>query len=502
MPSPLGCSFDGRMRLRQKKKRQSKRRKPVPSAEWLREKNQPPRGYRPHPERWQVSDWEQIFGQCAGEEDDLLFKCESVHVTKEEEIFFGALFKNYKSSKIVYKTRDYKDRKRREFRAGTTSDFTATHDHLHDILAEAERRKLVLPADSSADTGRAVVTRDSPSSEEDVSAEVLGRPSDLPAPKAQVPSEEARRPLGHRGRHAATAKVPTMERCLPTEQVPFDDSPSGQSRAFGAGAVEGVAFGSTDFGSSAFGADAPGASCSGRRQGGGDTCAFGTNAFGDSSTGRGGGSGVGVRYTNRCALRAGGTTTPVALQLRDDVATNAQREIEELRARVETEINSKRAQTRILAKKLVRQTRTLEKSETARKADKELLGRLQSQCDELRAQRAKAELQLAEVEDHNRRAIDRTREELVSRVDRCLRGYARWEIAARERMTLREMEIRAAALMSGDSRRRRRVAKRLESFLSRSRDAIANLEAEFQVCVGGVLRCTVCPPSDLRVEHL
>ncbi|OAE21012.1 hypothetical protein AXG93_2024s1250 [Marchantia polymorpha subsp. ruderalis] len=119
-----------------------------------------------------------------------------------------------------------------------------------------------------------------------------------------------------------------------------------------------------------------------------------------------------------------------------------------------------------------------ELSEAARKADEELLGRLQSQCDELRAQRAEAELQLAEVEGHNRRATDRTREELVSRVDRCLRGYARWEIAVRERMTLREMEIRATALMSGDSRSRRRVAKRLESFLSRSRDAIANLEAE------------------------
>lgn len=45
-------------------------------------------------------------------------------------------------------------------------------------------------------------------------------------------------------------------------------------------------------------------------------------------------------------------------------------------------------------------------------------------------------------------------------------------------MTLREMEIRAAALMSGDNRSRRRVAKRLKSFLSRSRDAIAHLEAE------------------------
>ncbi|OAE31911.1 hypothetical protein AXG93_1776s1000 [Marchantia polymorpha subsp. ruderalis] len=34
-------------------------------------------------------------------------------VTKEEEISFGALFKNCKSSKNGYKTRDYKDRKRR-----------------------------------------------------------------------------------------------------------------------------------------------------------------------------------------------------------------------------------------------------------------------------------------------------------------------------------------------------------------------------------------------------
>ncbi|OAE24731.1 hypothetical protein AXG93_2016s1360 [Marchantia polymorpha subsp. ruderalis] len=32
--------------------------------------------------------------------------------------------------------------------------------------------------------------------------------------------------------------------------------------------------------------------------------------------------------------------------------------------------------------------------------------------------------------------------------------------------------------MSGDSRSRRRVAKRLDAFLVRSRDAIANLEAE------------------------
>ncbi|OAE22087.1 hypothetical protein AXG93_3084s1030 [Marchantia polymorpha subsp. ruderalis] len=45
-------------------------------------------------------------------------------------------------------------------------------------------------------------------------------------------------------------------------------------------------------------------------------------------------------------------------------------------------------------------------------------------------------------------------------------------------MTLRELEMRATALMAGDGRSRRRMAKRLESFLSKSRDAIANLEAE------------------------
>ncbi|OAE35644.1 hypothetical protein AXG93_1616s1050 [Marchantia polymorpha subsp. ruderalis] len=82
-------------------------------SEWLRERNQPPRGFRPHPEKWQVSDWEQLLGSCAGEEGHLPFECESVQVTKEEEISFGAIFKNSKSSKNVYKTCDYKDRLRR-----------------------------------------------------------------------------------------------------------------------------------------------------------------------------------------------------------------------------------------------------------------------------------------------------------------------------------------------------------------------------------------------------
>ncbi|OAE18850.1 hypothetical protein AXG93_2869s1000 [Marchantia polymorpha subsp. ruderalis] len=166
------------------------------------------------------------------------------------------------------------------------------------------------------------------------------------------------------------------------------------------------------------------------------------------------------------------------LQLCDDKAAEAQREFEKQREKIKAELISKRAQNCILAEELVRQTRLLEQCQIACQADEELLRRLQSQFDELRAQRAKAELQLVEFEGDNRRTTDCTRQELVKRVNRCSRGYTRWVIAAQERVTLRELELRAAALMSGDTRSRRRVAKRLDAFLSRSQDAIANLEAE------------------------
>lgn len=53
------------------------------------------------------------MGRCAGEEGELLFDNESVHLSKEEEVTFGVLFKNRKSGKNGYKTRDYVDRKRR-----------------------------------------------------------------------------------------------------------------------------------------------------------------------------------------------------------------------------------------------------------------------------------------------------------------------------------------------------------------------------------------------------
>ncbi|OAE21412.1 hypothetical protein AXG93_3954s1020 [Marchantia polymorpha subsp. ruderalis] len=85
----------------------------------------------------------------------------------------------------------------------------------------------IFDGNAFGDTGRAAVARDSPSSREDGSAEILGR-TDLPSPKARVPLGEALRPSVHRGRRAATARTPTQERCLPSQQVPFDDSPSGQ----------------------------------------------------------------------------------------------------------------------------------------------------------------------------------------------------------------------------------------------------------------------------------
>ncbi|OAE24932.1 hypothetical protein AXG93_2931s1780 [Marchantia polymorpha subsp. ruderalis] len=92
-------------------------------------------------------------------------------------------------------------------------------------------RKLILTAGNSAETRRAAIARDSPSSEEeDVSTQILGRSTDLPVPKAQVPSEEALMPLGHKGRRAATARMLAQERCLPSEQLPFDDTPSEQEQ--------------------------------------------------------------------------------------------------------------------------------------------------------------------------------------------------------------------------------------------------------------------------------
>ncbi|OAE18948.1 hypothetical protein AXG93_1976s1550 [Marchantia polymorpha subsp. ruderalis] len=81
---------------------------PAMVREWLREKDWNSRVYQSHPERWQISDWEQVLGRCAGPEGDLLFDIESVQLSKEEELTFDR-----RSRKNRYKIRDYVDRKRR-----------------------------------------------------------------------------------------------------------------------------------------------------------------------------------------------------------------------------------------------------------------------------------------------------------------------------------------------------------------------------------------------------
>lgn len=81
--------------------------------EYLRERHQPSRGFRPHPNRWEIGHWAQVLGRCAGEDGYLLFEAESVKVSKEEENSYSNLFKVGKHAKNGYRTRDYKDRLRR-----------------------------------------------------------------------------------------------------------------------------------------------------------------------------------------------------------------------------------------------------------------------------------------------------------------------------------------------------------------------------------------------------
>ncbi|OAE18271.1 hypothetical protein AXG93_723s1230 [Marchantia polymorpha subsp. ruderalis] len=95
-----------------------------------------------------------------------------------------------------------------------------------------------------------------------------------------------------------------------------------------------------------------------------------------------------------------------------------------------------------------------EQCQLARQADEELIRRLQSECGELRAQRAEAESQLVVIEDDRRREADRTKEEMARRVAHCLKGYAHWEVAAQERLTLRARLTNPAARSSAKIERR------------------------------------------------
>ncbi|OAE19348.1 hypothetical protein AXG93_3548s1010 [Marchantia polymorpha subsp. ruderalis] len=241
---------------------------------------------------------------------------------------------------------------------------------------------------------------------------------------ARVPSEEARRPSGHKGRHAATAGMPARKRWLPSEQVPFDDSPSGlrlkrtkrkkrskeepsAKTSLAQKPLEQIVVGKSRDGETR-GPSAEAPSAVAVREG-----VAGPPGAGSLIP-------LEVLARHRVEAAAEEAARPCArelprisaatkiLEIKDDTpsaeeevqsvrgtptrvlceqvvpilwyldykatkygVSKAQRKIKELRARVQTEISSEQAQNRILAGERVRQTRALEQSEAARRADEE-----------------------------------------------------------------------------------------------------------------------------------
>ncbi|OAE27809.1 hypothetical protein AXG93_2954s1030 [Marchantia polymorpha subsp. ruderalis] len=141
----------------------------------------------------------------------------------------------------------------------------------------------------------------------------------------------------------------------------------------------------------------------------------------------------------------------VVNKTRDEKFEDAKKKFAKQQAKLGDELDSEQTRNRILSEEFVRQTRLLEQCQLARQADEDLIRQLQSQCGELRAQRAEAEMQLVVVEDDRRREADRTREELVERVNHCLRGYTLWEVAAQEKITLRELLVTLQKAPSGQT---------------------------------------------------
>ncbi|OAE23090.1 hypothetical protein AXG93_2590s1000 [Marchantia polymorpha subsp. ruderalis] len=134
---------------------------------------------------------------------------------------------------------------------------------------------------------------------------------------------------------------------------------------------------------------------------------------------------------------------------------------------------------------LVVRAKKLTQYEAARISDLELIEKLEAQCSKQRTQRSQAEGQLYEVETKlteaegkNLQLFEETRDALTARVERCLRGYVLWQIKSHNGLRLREIEHHAAELIA---RSGRRLIKKLKSYLSRSRDAVANLELELVV---------------------
>lgn len=91
---------------------------------------------------------------------------------------------------------------------------------------------------------------------------------------------------------------------------------------------------------------------------------------------------------------------------------------------------------------------------------------------------------MTEAEGKNWQLSEVTHDVLTARVKRCLRGYILWQIESHNRLRLREIEHRAIELIARSGRRHRQLAKKLESYLSISRNAEMNMELELV----GVLR--------------
>ncbi|OAE30401.1 hypothetical protein AXG93_3612s1240 [Marchantia polymorpha subsp. ruderalis] len=291
-------------------------------------------------------------------------------------------------------------------------------------------RKLILTACGNTNSGRASIAEGSPSSEdEDGGTEVLERPTELPAPKAHMPSEEELRLADQRDRLAATARVPVPETFLPSEQVPSEEAPSVQRPFENNPTPEGKTYEDrnaetrvpfaegvnnltsaepewedlarpTGVGSptplemlTGYGVEAAAEEAARPSARESPRCSAATEILEleeethseeeEVESVQGTPTGVLCEQVDQWALTR--KLQKAALKLRDEMVKRARHELDELRAKIQTDISVKHVQIRNLTKELVRKTQALEESEAARRADEELLGGLQSQCEELRA---------------------------------------------------------------------------------------------------------------------
>ncbi|OAE31263.1 hypothetical protein AXG93_1962s1200 [Marchantia polymorpha subsp. ruderalis] len=158
---------------------------PAMVREWLREKNQSPRGYQPHREKWQVSDWEQVrFAELALagtpiHRARILWKTTRQHAQEEKGGSINHLSPfliNVYRSMGTPPARLRADDEPRGARAPQKRKWDGDADvsqrevpttpvrrraNNEPARPKQKARKLVLPVN----TGRAAVSRDSPSSE-------------------------------------------------------------------------------------------------------------------------------------------------------------------------------------------------------------------------------------------------------------------------------------------------------------------------------------------------